>query len=270
MQTEAITNENLKKYQPLLSNDEILGIEDGLFSCFGAYDENSGKSCSVLITRSLPEYIRLERLYTLPEYRGQGAGSALLSLVTGLPENASHPFYAIATGKDADVGFLQKKGFEENPKHYHYLCGTLEDLESIPQPQKSSRAFRVLPLKKVPEKVLKDYIQNISLEDRPLFPEMMMNGDRSSENGLICMQDQEICAVLLMEELNEYIKISRIHCNDDTALYHTFSVMKKTLKSEYDPETEIRFLLCGVQEENTVEKIFRYRQRIPLRIYRFG
>ncbi len=67
MQTERIDRENQSRYLKLLSNDELFANEEGRYSCFGAFDEDSPEALGVLVAQILPAYIRIVKLYTLPK-----------------------------------------------------------------------------------------------------------------------------------------------------------------------------------------------------------
>ncbi|MCR5249685.1 MAG: GNAT family N-acetyltransferase [Lachnospiraceae bacterium] len=268
MQTERIVRENQSRYLKLLSNDELFANEEGRYSCFGAFDEDSREALGVLVAQILPAYIRIVKLYTLPKHRNRGVASTLLKLATDLPEELSLPFYAVVSGEEADPEFLTKRGFVKTDDRYSYLSGWLEDLEDLPRPQNLPSSARVLPADRVPYESLSDYVLSFGHDELLQFPEMKLDMNRFSDGSLVCTRDKEINAVLLMEELDEYIQISWIHCRDSRSLYQIFSVMKKALKSEYDPEAELRFLLCDNKGEEAIEKVFRYRERIPVHIYR--
>ena len=49
IETEIITNEDLKRYLGLLDNMEILGMKSDRYTCFGAFDRITKKGMGVLV-----------------------------------------------------------------------------------------------------------------------------------------------------------------------------------------------------------------------------
>ena len=269
MKMEMITQENISKYLKLLSNDEVFGLEDGRFSAFGATEDDTDTACGVLVAHILPEFIRIVKLFTLPEYRRRGIATTLLEKATDLPEELAMPFYVISAGEQ-DFAFLEKNGFQATDDRYFFLSGWLEDLEDLPKPSKPILGQKILPADHIPYESLSDYVLKSSHDEILQFPEKELDMARFSDGSLVCTQNNDISAVVLMEEMDEYIQISWIHCKDSRSLYSIFSVMKKALKTEYDPEAELRFLLCNEKGEDAIDKLFRYRDRIPVKVYKLG
>ena len=72
IETEIITNEDLKRYLGLLDNMEILGMKSDRYTCFGAFDRITKKGMGVLVAEVLEECIHIKRIYVLPKYRRKG------------------------------------------------------------------------------------------------------------------------------------------------------------------------------------------------------
>ena len=125
--TESINSENITRYMELLSNAEIFGISEGRLCAFGAFDEKTDNILGVLVTEIFPEYIRIEKLYTVPEYRNKGVAKKLLCIIIEPIVTKKIPIF-IYTTDSIDVSYIQSKGFKKTDDDYCYIEGRLGDL----------------------------------------------------------------------------------------------------------------------------------------------
>ncbi len=250
MKTEAITRENLSRYISMLSNDEFFDIESGRLSGFGACDEKSGDGMGVLAAEILPDHIRIVKLFTAEKFRKKGVATKLINMVCDLPDELKMPFYIITDRMDADFKFLKEKGFVETESPYKYIYSKLSDMRDITAPDNVKDGLKIVPINQVSEQVLSYYISNAEPDKFLRFPEIPIDFDRFSEGSLVCIKDKSICAMLLIEEPDEAIEISFIHCIDPKALYSILALIKPALLLEYSEETNVRILVCNKNEES--------------------
>ncbi|MBR3305769.1 MAG: GNAT family N-acetyltransferase [Lachnospiraceae bacterium] len=264
MRTEIITEDLCAKYLKILSNEEIFALGEGRMSVMGAYDEESGEAAAVMAVQILPRHILIERIFTLPEYRKKGAATALLSYLKDLPEDLALPVYLVTHRTDADTEFLLKRGFSESKSRFFFLAGKLGDMD-IPE---NTGDLSCDPIEKVPYVRLYEY----SFKDNPdtflQLPELVLDMDRFSDGSICCRRGREVCGMMLMEEPDDGIQISFLRYDDEAAAEALFSEASKLLKEEYGPEADLRFLLCGDEEKDTIGKFFRYSEEQPIRIFR--
>ena len=229
--TESINSENITRYMELLSNAEIFGISEGRLCAFGAFDEKTDNILGVLVTEIFPEYIRIEKLYTVPEYRNKGVAKKLLCIIIEPIVTKKIPIF-IYTTDSIDVSYIQSKGFKKTDDDYCYIEGRLGDLKDFSLPSKDSNRF--------------------------------------SDGSLVCIKDGKIEAVMLTEEQDERIDVTYIHSTDGRYILDLFSVLKRMYMEEYTPQTTIRFLICNNKGREGIEKILAGSKMRPLSVYRLA
>lgn len=268
MKTELITRENLSRYMSMLTNEEIFANDQQRYSCFGAFDEESEEGLGVIVAGILPDYILIEKLFTAEPHRKKGVASALLDIVTTLPDGVTTPFYIATERPGIDDGFLKKKGFTEEESRYKYLVGRLEDMRDITVSESMKAGLRILPAYNVPEKQLSNFVFRSEFDRFLQFPETVLDMDRFSEGSLVCLQNDKICAVMLIEELQDAVQFTFIHCLDTRSLFGLFSIVKPALRLDYGKDSIIRFLICDGKGEEGVRRAFGRCHEQPVRVFR--
>ena len=268
MKTEAITRDNLSRYMHMLTNDEIFANDTQRYSCFGAFDEATGEGLGVIVASVLPEYILIEKLFTDEKNRGKGVASELLSLVTTLPDGVTMPFYFATAHEDINDGVIKNKGFAEIESRYKFQVGKLEDMRDITVSDSMKAGLRIQPAYNVSEKLLSNFVFRSEFDRFLQFPETVLDMDRFSEGSLVCLQNDKICAVMLIEELQDAVQFTFIHCLDTRSLFGLFSIVKPALRLDYGKDSIIRFLICDGKGEEGVRRAFGRCHEQPVRVFR--
>ena len=266
--TESINFENIVRYMHILSNVEIFGISDERFSAFGAFDERTDSTIGVLVTEIFPEYIRIEKLYTVPDYRNNGVAEKLLNIIRTPLETKKIPIY-IYTTDSIDVSYIQSKGFERTDDNYCYIEGRLGDLKDIKLPSKNN-AIVFDTIETIPVKDLDRFIFRNPHDDLIQFPEGLVDTNRFSDGSLVCKVDGKIKAVMLIEEQDDRIDVTYIYGTDSRYVLNLFSLLKRLYMEEYTPQTRVRFLICNNMGREGIEKILVENQEKPLSVYRLA
>ena len=266
--TESINSGNITRYMHLFSNVEIFGINDDRFSAFGAFDEITDKPTGVLVTEIFPEYIRIEKLYTVPEYRNNGVAEKLLNIIRKTVKTSKMPIL-IYTTESFDVSYIQSKGFKKTDDNYCYIEGRLEDLKDIKLPsKKKSIVFDTID--RVSTKDLDRFVFRNPYDKLIQFPEGLIDTNRFSDGSLVCKKDGKIEAVMLIEEQDDRIDVTYIYGTDSRYILNLFSILKRMLMEEYTPQTLIRFLICNNIGREGIEKILAESKERPLNVYRLA
>ena len=267
MQTEPISRENLSRYLQLLTNDEIFDMDTGRISCFGVYDEESDAAMGLIAAQILPRHIVIERIYTVPEYRNKGVATALLELITDVPENMRMTFYLFTAEEDADTEFLKNRGFVSANSKYSYVCGNLGDMVDLKVPDSLRKDCEVNTLDLVSDKQIREFVFEGAYDTFLQFPEMELDRNRYSEGSLVCLRDGRVEGLMTLEELDAFIRIGYFNCKDARTAYLLFSEMKDLLLEEYGAQAKVRFLAIE-GEENKIGNYFSKSEERPIRVYK--
>ncbi len=266
--TESINSENITRYMELLSNAEIFGISEERLCAFGAFDEKTDNILGVLVTEIFPEYIRIEKLYTVPEYRNKGVAKKLLCIIIEPIVTKKIPIF-IYTTDSIDVSYIQSKGFKKTDDDYCYIEGRLGDLKDFSLPSKE-KSIVFDTIDRVSVKDLDRFVFKNPHDDLIQFPEGLVDSNRFSDGSLVCIKDGKIEAVMLTEEQDERIDVTYIHSTDGRYILDLFSVLKRMYMEEYTPQTTIRFLICNNKGREGMEKILAGSKMRPLSVYRLA
>ena len=254
IQTEIVSREELKRYLGLLDNMEILGMENGKYTCMGAFDDETQTGMGVLVAEVLTECIHIKRIYVMPEYRRMGVAKKLFQIITDLPEELKQPVVAYGVKEELDQGFLDAMGFHESKSEYTYLEGRLGDYQKLPSPAKESE-YSLLPVERVSANALKNYMLEIQKENRIQIPELFAGDEQFSDGSIVCLNGHQIAAVILLEEFPQHILVPFIFGRDKKAILYCFSALREELSEEYGPDARIRFLLNKGRGREAIEKI---------------
>ena len=267
MLTEIISIANLHRYMNILNPDETIGMNADRFICFGAYDEENGNGMGIACVQILPEQIRIERIYTLPEYRNRGVATALFGMMTDLPKDVDLPFTVVIYEDDPDTAFLTKHGFTELESNFSYIDGTLDQLKDLDVPAKMRKGITLFPADHVDIADLERFISTSPCDNFLQFPEYEVDMDRFSEGSIVCMQDGNIAASIMIEELNDCIQLTWFFGTDAKPIFCAFYMLKQELTLEYEPSTKIRSLIHKGRGLDAIEKMLGVRDTHNVRIY---
>lgn len=254
IQTEIISSEELKRYLGLLDNMEILDMENGRYTCMGAFDDETQTGMGVLVAEVLTECIHIKRIYVKPEYRRMGVSKKLLQIITDLPEELKQPVVAYGVNEELDQGFLDAMGFHEIKSEYTYLEGSLGDYQKLPFPDKGSE-YSLLPVDRVSANALKNYMLEIQKKKSIQIPELFAGDEQFSDGSIVCLKGHQIVAVILLDEAPQYIMVPFVFGKDKKAVLYSFAVLREELSGEYGPDARIRFLLNKGRGREAIEKI---------------
>ncbi len=269
MRTEIISKDTLTTYLEILYNDEVMGMEDDRYTCFGAYNDKNGKPMGILVAEVLPVCIRIKRLFVVPEFRRKKVATTLFNALTDLPDEVRLPVIFHGTEEEYSEEFLNAVGFSEVESDFSYIEVLLQDYKKLTIPEYAS-AYQLFPADKVPEKSLRNFVLHMQKEFRTEFPSLFLNSEYFNDGSVVCMKSDKIVATVLLEETDDYIKIPFAFGSDNKGILFCFSLLRYELREEYDLEASLRFLVKNNKKKdvildivnNPVEKkihIFEYR-----------
>lgn len=270
MQTRILTRSDLSNFMPLMTNEEIFGLDLGRHTCFGAYDEENDIAAGILTADVYPEFIRIRRLYVRGDYRRQGIATDLLSLVCDLPSELKLPvrFYTVETEVNQKneteddreerltrEKFLSDSHFEKEEIALSCVSSTLNEMTTI-----SANKLPHLQLcvgAQIPEGLLSQYVLNLPHDTIVQFPEEFVDMERFSEGSIVCLKNGKICGAVLLEELEHTLQIPWFYADDPATASFLFIKMRGFLLSEYGKGTKIRFVFGREMDESVPRNMFR-------------
>jgi GNAT superfamily N-acetyltransferase len=265
MFVEQLSRDNIDEYIQLLSPDEIFGTELERYTSFGAYDEESGEVLGTISLEVLADYISIKSIYTAPEHRNKGVGTALIDFVKNAPGVDKFPLCMIT---DDECSFLQNRGFTKEESRYTIADGKLGNLER-PRLEGTVRKGNIIRyLDEVERDVIEDFVETSPHDDFIQFPDMAVDPRRFSEGSLVCFKNGEVTGALLMEEPEDYIQITWAYAASQEVMMLMLSVIKTELDMEYETRKHIRFLQCDKSTSDVVEKVFHESEIRPINIFR--
>ena len=267
MQTEMISSDEVTRYLGLISNAEILGMESGRYTCFGAFDDEKNKGAGVLVAEVLMDSIRIERIYVSPEYRRKGIAKELFHIVTDLPENMKQPIIAYGVENEINREFLEAMGFHEIENGYSCLEGKLGDYQKLPLPLEGSE-YSLVPAEGIAANALNNFVAEMQKEKHMQMPALFMEYDTFPDGSVVCIKNKEIAAVLLLEEADSNVIIPFVFGKDNKAILFCFSALREELIEEYGSDARLRFLLNKGKGREAIEKIVKDMEEKKILIYR--
>ena len=264
MITEIITEETVKKYMPLLKNEEIFGIENERFTCFGACDEETGDPIGILTAEVYMEHIRIRRIFTSP--KDKKTEKALISLVTDLPEDMKLPVYCFGTDEEIDEALLLESGFTEVPSDYSYIEGTPEDIKDLGTPPK---VCEVRTLDRAPLTGVQNFITETQPDGILGVPDSYLDLNRFSDASLVAVNQHRIVGLLMVEETDDMIEVPYICATGNKVTIFLFYVFKKLLEAEYDAEARLRFVICDELKKVAINALMESGVEKKVRIFRY-
>ena len=272
MQTTMLTQENLKDFLPLLTEEEIFGLDTERFTIIGAFDEEKNRAMGVISAEILPGYIRINRLSTASGADDEKVMEALLSIITQTPEDIRLPICFMSSGQDEDAGFFLSRGFTEKKSKYYYIESRLKDMADFPGAG-GEDADEIRILENVSQKELDELVLRAPHDEILQFPELpvlSVERDRFSDGSMVCFENGKPDAAVLFQDYDGLITIVWMYGEKPRDIYYLFYVLKKMLSQEFESGLRIRFLLYeNGPGAGAVEKIFSDSKRIPIRILVF-
>lgn len=278
-----ISEDNVRDFIEILNSYEFYGISAGFITCFGAYDEVKDAAAGVISLEIFPGQIQIDRIYTVPEYRGMGVEDELLEVIMDQPSGSELPIFMITnlediltsadgSGSESHQGhsvseFLLSKGFVRIDSQYDSIIGSLRDMEDIPLSSTISKGKKIRMINRIPSEDLVEFILSHSHDNLIQFPELDLPPERYSDGSMVCMDKDGIEAVVLMKEMNGVFIINGIFGNDPKSIYCIFSALKSLLEKEYPPDTGICFMTVGGDGREFIHQLFKKCIEQPLEIY---
>lgn len=269
MKTEMITGKSIGKYLHILTNEEIFGFNEDRFTLIGAFDENQDQPVGMAAARVMPQYIWLERIFIDPDYRLQGVSKELLRIMTDLPKESRIPFCVYGEESEINENYLMKIGFKDVRNSYSYIEGTLGHLIDIKLPSKRSN-IKIQTVDRIAPERLEKFIFASRKDEFLQFPEGYLDMDRFSDASLVCVKDDKIDAVVMMEELTDCIQVTYVYGKSNHALLFGTAAIKKLMLDEFEPSMKLRFLICDGLGREAVKCIFSECEEVPIKMFKWG
>lgn len=275
MKTHIVTGENILDYWSILSSDEVFGINDNSLNCFVISDDD-GNIAGKMTARIFPEYIRLNSLFIYPEYRRKGFATALLDFLKVRPEDAYLPIRVFLEDEEDIRALLEKNGFTEEKCDYNIITLSLGD---FPDPDvlikrkftdSAISKFKLSRLDHVPKPKLQNFILNSPHDEVLLFPDKTLDLERFSDGSIICSKGDQIEAVSLIEETDEYTQFTWTYGKDTLAILLCMVAARKDLQAEYGPDYQIRCLSWDEVSLKIYQKSFSKCELKKIKMYRFA
>ncbi len=271
MRTTIITRENQLDYLPLLTEEEIFGLDTGRLTLVGAFNEETGEAMGVISVWVLPEYIRINRFCTHSGTEDSSVRKALLSVITQIPGDIRLPIFYFTADPEEDVDFLLSNGFTEENSRYFYIEARLKDMMYIPETGEED-AYEVRTLEYISEEELDRFILRSPHDEFIQFPELPVipvETDRFSDGSLFCFKDGKLEAAIMFKDYDGAITVTWVGGEEPEDIYYLFSVFKKRLlqEQEFGPDSRILFLYHeDGSRAGTVGKMLRDSKKVPIRI----
>lgn len=262
-----ITRNNVNDYISVLSLDEMLGIDSGRLSVLCAFDEENEKVAGILIAEVYETFIEIVNIRVMEDYRNRNIEDMLYDFVIDMPEELRLPVYSI---NPDNADFLLSKGFKEQESSYWYLSGHLRDMIDVPKPNAIGKDIKLTTLVGATEEELIEFIVNEHADEFLQFPDKMYLYDRLSSGSIICKKAGKLQAVILMEELNDFLEIIYFRGKTPESLYLCFSVLKKVIENDYDDDLPIRFLVCNDDQKQNIGKLMNGAPCEKIRIFGYN
>ena len=264
-----ITEENMRQYMQLLTSDEIFGITEDRFTSFAVFDEESDEPAGTMSVQIFPEYIRIERIFILPEFRHRGYASSLLDVIKERPEGARLPVRAFIEDNEDVRGLLEASGFKGQESTYTAISaclGAWTDLEAKIRkavPDDYIKKIKTFRLDQIPPDLIRTFVMNARHDEILQFPGKVMDTERFSDISAICVLDNTIKAASMIEETDDYSQFTWCYGDDPYSMLISMFMVKKELEAEYGPDYRVRCLCANNKEEQAYTNMFsKYDRRI--------
>ena len=275
MNIKIISEENIHDFFQILTSDEIFGINDGRFTSFVILSEENKEPAGVMTVQIYPEYIKLERIFVLPEFRRSGYGASLLEIIKNRPGDALLPIFAFLEDQEDVRGLLEAEGFSMQESSYSVLSASLKDFTDLGTrlkkliPDDIRKEIMIYRMDQISDELLRDFVLRSPHDEVLQFPDRMIDLDRFSDLSMVSMTDNTIKAALLIEETEDYSQFTWCHGTDRYSIFATIFMVKRELESEYGPEYKIRCLCLDENTEQVYKKLFSDCIRTKIDVYKF-
>ena len=254
VQTEIITGDELKRYLGLVETTEILGMEEGRFTLFGCFDDETGEAVGILAAEVLGLVINIKRIFVLPKYRRKGVAKQLLSAVADLPEELRMPIIAYGVREELNIRFLSAMGFKETTDDFSCFEGKLGDFKKFPLPGEDG-GYSVIPVEMATEDMINDFAMKTGMEKGVYITDLLLREDPFCDGSILCLKDGAVAALMILDESDRKIEIPFAQGDDPKAVFYCFSALHEELSGEYGPDAKLRFILYKGKGREVIPKI---------------
>ena len=266
MEIANIDGGNVYEFAAVLSLDEIMGIDSGNLSALGAYDEKNGDALGALVAGIYEDFLEIKSIRVVTDCPNQEIAKKLLDIATDMPEDFKLPVYSM-NSELAEL--LSSAGFEEQESDYYYVGGTLGDIIDIPKPKTIRKGTALTTLEALTDKELIGFVIGEHADEFLQFPEKIPSKDRFSAGSIVCKMDGKLDAVILIEELRDFLRITYCHGKSFEGLHMCASVFKDVLQNDYENDVRIKFLACNEEERDNISQILTDAQIQKVRIFKY-
>ena len=257
-----ISEDNLHEYMQILTSDEIFGINEDTLTSFVISDDEKNEPAGVLTVQIFPEFIRLERIFILPEFRHRGYAARLLDIIKDRPGDARLPIRAFPEEKGELSGLLEASGFTERDSSYCVLSAYIKDWIDIGQkilkkiPDDIKNQIMICHLDQVPEQMVREFVLRSPHDELMQFPDKTINMGRFSDLSTFSIVNDSIKAAALIEENEDYTQFTWCYGDGRYAMLANMFMVRKELEKEYGSGYRIRCLCPSERTADGYKKMF--------------
>ena len=270
-----IREDEALKASPFFSQEVFDALKKGLpLTAFVAVKDSEAIGA---VAGAIDGYIfEIWSIYVDPEYRRQGAGTALINALEELLESVTEDKTAVAgmpirvryTSLTEDNRalrpFFLKLGFVEDPiPHPMYYVGYLDDIKSRDKISSRSltRVSGIVPFSQTEDKLLK-LASNVSAQQGYPMPEGgLLSGSVNRELSFCIVREGKIGAYVTVEEIDEdLVEVSALWSGleNPMELLSMLLILIDALRKKYSPETRVAMLATNDRADKLVDYLFRY------------
>ena len=270
-----IREDEALKASPFFSQEVFDALKKGLpLTAFVAVKDSEAIGA---VAGAIDGYIfEIWSIYVDPEYRRQGAGTALINALEELLESVTEDKTAVAgmpirvryTSLTEDNRalrpFFLKLGFVEDPiPHPMYYVGYLDDIKSRDKISSRSltRVSGIVPFSQTEDKLLK-LASNVSAQQGYPMPEGgLLSGSVNRELSFCIVREGKIAAYVTVEEIDEdLVEVSALWSGleNPMELLSMLLILIDALRKKYSPETRVAMLATNDRADKLVDYLFRY------------
>lgn len=257
-----ITEENMREYMHILTSDEIFGISEDRFTTFVIQDEGSGEPAGTMSVQIYPEYIKLERIFVLPEFRRRGYATRLLDVIKERPDDARLPVRVFPEDKEDVRELLKSSGFARQESSYTVITARLKDWTDLAAkvkkavPEDILKKIKTYRLDQIPPQLVRSFVMSARHDEVLQFPDKAMDLERFSDISSVCMMDDTVKAASMIEETDDYSQFTWCYGDDPYSMLISMFMVQKELKTEYGPDYRVRCLSANKKEEQAYTNMF--------------
>ena len=264
LKTELINEDNLSLYMPYMLNDEIFGCIGDRYTVIGIRDDEQECPVGLCTIEILPEYIRLQRIFINENSEKNQILSLMLETLRSMIAESGLPVYTFAAKSGS---YMKKMGFEEEECAYTYKMAALSDLKDIPLQKKND--MNILLAENVPKEEFMPYIYHMGADRFIQFPYADFDVDIFT-SSLVCKTQNEVTAFILVDETDKYIGIPKIFFKNIESLDACFFVLKKMLREDYPPDSQLVFINSPRDRKDIPDRYFKNITELPMKVLKLS